>query len=93
MSSPGRFLDKKQTGDYISSMATHTAPCTVVPQEFPELAQLVWNRDPARPIPAAEAFALYERNWRHVDAGHLTRKEADLIHALTDEYGNGVFLS
>ena len=39
----------------------------IVPAEFPELALLVWNRDPTRAIPAEEAFALYERNWRHVD--------------------------
>jgi hypothetical protein len=66
---------------------------TVVPAEFPELKALVWNRDVARPITAEEAFQLYERNWRHVNAGELTVDEARLIRRLTDQCGNGVFLA
>ena len=65
---------------------------SIVPAEFPELKMLVWNRDPARPIAAEEAFHLYERNWRHVNADRLTPREAQLIRRLTDQFGNGVFL-
>jgi len=64
----------------------------IIPNDFPELKMLAWNRDPARPIPASEAFALYERNWRFVDAGALTEAEAALIRDLTRAYGNGVLL-
>jgi hypothetical protein len=65
---------------------------TIVPAEFPELKMLVWNRDPARPIDAAEVFALYERNWRFVDQNYLTDKERQLIADLTVEYGHGHLL-
>ena len=64
----------------------------IVPDEFPELKILAWNRDPARPIAAAEAFALYERNWRFVDRENLTPREKLLIEELTEEYGHGLML-
>jgi len=64
----------------------------VVPAAYPELALLAWNRDPSRPMAADEAFALYERNWRHVDKDRLTPREADLIRDLTARFGRGHFL-
>lgn len=64
-----------------------------MPADYPELALLAWNRDPARPINAEEAFALYERNWRHVDKERLTAREADLIRDLTDRFGHGHLLA
>lgn len=67
-------------------------PRTIVPKEFPELALLVWNRDPTRSIAADEAFALYERNWRHVDKNRLTPREHALIHALAAACGHGHML-
>jgi hypothetical protein len=66
---------------------------TVIPADWPELARLAWNRDPARPIPGAEAFGLYEANWRHVDRALLTDAERALIHALADRYGHGHLLT
>ena len=69
-------------------MARHHAEL-IVPNDFPELGMLAWNRDPARPIEPEEAFELYERNWRHVDAEHLTTEEAELIADLTQEFGHG----
>jgi hypothetical protein len=44
---------------------------------------LAWNRDAARPISAEEAFHLYKRNWRQVDAERLTLAEAELVRRLT----------
>lgn len=64
----------------------------IIPNEFPELKMLAWNRDTARPIPADEAYALYERNWRFLDASALTEAEAELITALTVRYGDGAAL-
>ena len=61
----------------------------IVPRDFPELGLLAWNRDVTRPIPREEAFELYERNWRFVDADHLTPVEVDLIEELTQEFGHG----
>ncbi len=64
----------------------------VVPAEYPQLAGIVWNGDPSRPIGLREAFSLYERYWRFVDRDTLTPAEADLIRRLTEEYGAGCFL-
>jgi hypothetical protein len=74
-------------------MRTKAPPKAVVPADYPELALLAWNRDPACPIAAEEAFALYERNWRHVDAGGLTPQEAALVRELTDLFGHGHWLA
>ncbi|MGK6315363.1 hypothetical protein [Neorhizobium sp. DT-125] len=65
---------------------------TIVPADYPELKQLVWSRDPLRPIPAGEVLAIYERNWRFVDEERLTKREADLIRDLVAEFGHGVLL-
>ena len=65
----------------------------IVPKDFPELGLLAWNRDASRPIERQEAFELYNRNWRHVDAEHLTPREAALIDELTREFGRGLRMS
>ncbi|CAN7629942.1 hypothetical protein [Mesorhizobium sp. LjRoot246] len=65
----------------------------IVPAEFPELQALAWNRDAERPIPAEEAFALYERNWRFVDQKRLTTREKLLIQTLADKFGRGILLT
>ena len=57
---------------------------------WPVLRDITWNRVD-RWIPADEALALYERNWRHVDAARLQQDEADLIRRLADRFGGGVF--
>lgn len=64
----------------------------ILPAEFPELQALLWNRDALRAIPAEEAFALYERNWRFVDQHRLTPRERWLIDELTREFGHGAML-
>lgn len=64
----------------------------IVPAEFPELALLVWNRNADRPITRQDAFSIYERNWRFVDAERLTDVEKQLIDALKNEFGHGRLL-
>lgn len=56
---------------------------------WPTLRELAWNRAD-RWIPAEDALALYERNWRFVQPAALTRAEADLIDRLKNRYGGGV---
>ena len=58
--------------------------------EWPVLREITWNRAD-RWIPADEALALYERNWRHVDGAHLGKDEAQLIRRLVDRFGGGIF--
>lgn len=57
--------------------------------DYPMLADIAWNRaDPY--IPAREAFALYERNWRFVNVNKLGAGERELIKQLSVRYGGGV---
>jgi hypothetical protein len=57
--------------------------------QWPKLRELAWNRAD-RWIPAAEALALYERNWRFVQPGELTTEEATFIDRLKQQFGGGV---
>jgi hypothetical protein len=57
---------------------------------WPVLRDLAWNRA-NRYIAAPEALALYERNWRHVDAGRMSAAERRLLERLAQRYGGGVF--
>jgi len=58
----------------------------------PALRQLAWGLHDEH-ITAREAFALYERNWKHVDQSQLDLQEAAFIAALTQRYGAGVMLN
>lgn len=62
---------------------------------YPQLRLLAWHVPGARgdlAIPGAQALALYERNWRHLDQSTLVQHERDLIEALVKAHGNGVLL-
>lgn len=62
---------------------------TIEIARYPNLRLLTWqfHRDH---IAEAEAFALYEREWRHVDVPTLSAEERQLIRRLADTYGHGV---
>ena len=56
---------------------------------WPRLRELAWNRKD-RWIPAHEALALYERNWRFIEGAPLGAEEAALIDRLKARYGSDV---
>jgi len=56
---------------------------------WPKLHELAWNRAD-RWMPAEEAMAIYERNWRFIEPADLGKAEADLIDRLKHRYGGGV---
>ena len=58
-------------------------------EQWPSLRELAWNRAD-RWIPAEEALALYERNWRFVDTEQLTQAESELIDHLKHRFGGGM---
>ncbi len=58
-------------------------------EEWPVLKELAWNRAD-RWIPADEALALYERNWRHVDPRRLGPAENALLERLKSRFGRGL---
>jgi len=57
--------------------------------DYPQLHDLAWNRSDEL-IPAEEAFALYERNWRFIEADRLEQRERLLIERLKNDFGSGV---
>ena len=57
--------------------------------DYPQLRDIAWNCHDEL-IPACEAFALYERNWRYVDAARLDDRERALIERLKAEFGAGI---
>jgi hypothetical protein len=59
--------------------------------DYPGLRSIMWSRRDAR-IPAREAFQLYERNWRFIDAARLSAAERALIDRLVARYGGGLLL-
>lgn len=71
------------------TLAAFLAEQVIDAHDYPELRLLCWNRV-ERFIPAAEAFALYERNWRFVDPTALSQAERALIDRLAGQFGNGV---
>lgn len=60
--------------------------------DYPELDRILWDIH-ATTISRKHAFEIYERRWRYVEHLNLTEKESKLIAELTQEFGNGVFLS
>ena len=65
----------------------------VIPAHYPGLRALTWNRDAQRPISAADAFAIYERNWRHLDQAAMPEAERLLVSELIERFGRGVLLA
>ena len=65
---------------------------TIKVDEYPQLKLLAWHMRGLTEIAGAEAFNLYERNWRYVDTTQITPQEQSLITELTQRYGHGYFL-
>ncbi len=60
--------------------------------QYAQLRSLAWHLPAAQHIDPAQAFALYERNWRHVDTDILSTAEQALIDQLTQSEGCGILL-
>ena len=85
-------LEPRSRKEYIFDMVVRASQ-SIAPADFRGLRSITWNRDPHRPIPAAEVFALYERNWRHIDSRDLDEAEKELVAALTHRFGGGTMLT
>lgn len=57
--------------------------------DYPALRLICWNTA-ATYLARADTFALYERNWRHIDVGGLTDEERAFIDTLAAQFGNGL---
>ena len=62
---------------------------TIEVDRYPQLKLLCWNRR-NRLLTAGDAWNLYERNWRFVEADRLEPMEQRLIEMLSARFGGGV---
>jgi hypothetical protein len=62
---------------------------TIEIARYPNLRLLAWQLHREH-IGEAEAFAIYEREWRHLDLEHMEPAERRLIRNLAQKYGHGV---
>lgn len=69
----------------------HQADVWIEVTSYPnlELLLLYWNLAAAR-ITRRDAFAIYERNWRWIDAASTPAHERAFIESLAAEFGGGV---
>ena len=61
---------------------TSVIPSEIKLTEYPQLKQLAWHIHGLDALTPIEAFGIYDRNWRHLDATSLTHLEKSLIDAL-----------
>lgn len=66
------------------------SPMNIHIAQYPQLRDLCWNRPADTVLDGEDALALYERNWRFIDADRLTQEEQALLDLLVARYGNGV---
>jgi hypothetical protein len=67
---------------FLDGEAIHTA-------DYPKLQLLCWNRRDAY-VSAADAWSLYESNWRFVETEKLDDRERALIRGLDRAFGGGL---
>ena len=71
---------------------TEAVPPSPVPggvriADYPQLHRLAWQLAPGTELTPEEAWATYERNWRHVDASALGKQERQLLEELARTLG------
>ncbi|MBK8284765.1 MAG: helix-turn-helix transcriptional regulator [Ahniella sp.] len=62
-------------------------PARISLADYPQLHELAWHARGVGALSPAEAFDIYERNKRHLDAEQLDPRERSLIDALRIAFG------
>lgn len=84
----GRRLQDEQ----LQRPARAKPPALIRLADYPLLREIAWSTDPTAELSPTEAFAIYERNWRHLDRSAMGAKERKLLERLVATVGNGVLL-
>jgi hypothetical protein len=82
-----KLIAARRAPDFVDRLDTALGKLVVRLADYPQLRDLAWNRVDAF-VPAKEAFQLYERNWRLLDADALDERERALIEHLRTAFGN-----
>ena len=86
-------LTRSAVPTVVKSAATNTPRSQSIRlADYPMLREVAWSTDDAAELTPPEAFALYERNWRHIDRAAMNSRERDLVEHLTKTVGKGVLL-
>ena len=90
----GRLLQDSQLRPRRTLASAATRPLQRIRVDrYPQLQQIAWHLGPSTTdLGPDEAFALYERNWRHVDRAAMCAKETALLKRLTATVGKGILL-
>lgn len=64
-------------------------PARIRLMDYPQLKQLAWQVHGAVTLSPAEAWDIYDRNWRHMNEQALTEHERQLIDALRLAFSGG----
>jgi transcriptional regulator with XRE-family HTH domain len=88
-----RLQDERLPRARRASRPARREPQRIRLDRYPQLQSIAWHLGSrVTDLAPEEAFALYERNWRHVDRAAMLPAEAALVDALTTTIGNGVLL-
>lgn len=61
-------------------------PLKINLNEYPQLKLLAWQLQGTNELSCKEAWGIYQRNWRHVEATKLKPNERDLISMLQEVF-------
>jgi transcriptional regulator with XRE-family HTH domain len=87
----GLELDLREPGT-APPRRPRTPPRRIAVAKYPELKRIGWQLGEAATLSAKAALALYERNWRHVDAAGMSEQERALLLRLIETVGGGRLL-
>ena len=74
--------------DFAAALSAFLDAETVEADRYPQLKLLCWDRRSPL-LSAADAWSLYERNWRLIEPGQLEPAERQLIGRLALRFGAG----
>lgn len=83
-----RLLFASRQPGFIAELTKLLDSETIDVGRYPQLKLLCWNRR-SQFLTTQEAWSLYERNWRFVEADQLEPSERQLVETLSSRFGGG----
>jgi transcriptional regulator with XRE-family HTH domain len=80
-------LQEEETARQAQADRSGWWPVRIALSDYPQLKALAWQVQGTDHLTPVEAFDIYERNARHLDASSLTQQEQALWHALQQAFG------
>ena len=84
-----RLMFAAQQPAFTAALSEFLDSALVEAARYPQLKLLCWNRRSPW-LSAADAWSLYERNWRFIESEQLEPAERELIDRLNARFGAGM---